>query len=234
MHHTSWRLVLAMALAPLCASGQPVVTLGPAGEVSVEASLTPIGDVLERFARATGAQLTWDGTLPRQLVTLRVQAPNAAAALAAILEGQALNYAVALDATGARVTTLIIGTQAAGGRPGMSRPAAPPPFSASAPRGNPRRLPPPREVEPEPEPEPESEPPLEEPGPEALAPRNRGDNRPDREGPGAAPIPEAEPTPAPFAPVAPQRYPTSPFNPQARPGQPAPPIFPLATPSPTP
>jgi hypothetical protein len=235
MHRRLWNFVLAVALAPLCASSQPVVTLGPAGEVSVEASLAPIGDVLERFARVTGAQLSWDGTAPRQLVTLRVQAPSAAAALAAILEGQALNYAVALDATGARVTTLIVGTQATGSHPLAGRSASGSAPTSTAPRGDPRRPPPQQEAEPEPEAESENEAAPEDlTPPEALAPGSRRGERPDREGPGAAPSPESAPTPQPLGPATPQRYPTSPFNPQARPWQPAPPVFPLASPSPTP
>lgn len=237
MRHTSRGLVLVLALAPaLCAASQPVVTLGPAGEVSVEASLAPVGDVLERFARVTGAQLTWDGAPPRQLVTLRVQAPSAAAALAAILEGQALDYALALDATGTRVTTLIVGSQATGSR-SAAGPASGSASTSPGPRLDPRRPPPQREAEPEPEPpsEPEAEnEALEDPPPEALAAGNRRGNPADREGAGATPSPEAAPTPVPFGPVPPQRFPTSPFNPLARPGQPAPPVFPHATPSPTP
>jgi hypothetical protein len=143
VRYSTRALVLVLALAPgFCASAQPAVTIAPDGTVSVDADRAPLSEVLDQFARVAGAQLTWEGTPQRALVTLKLQARHPAAALAAILEGQPLDYAVALDLSGTRVTTLILGSapSSAGSRaPSGPGDLAGPRPSSSVPRPAPLR-----------------------------------------------------------------------------------------------
>jgi hypothetical protein len=218
MRTSSRALFLVLALAPgFCAAAQPAVSVAPDGSVAIDADRVPLSEVLDRFARVTGAELTWEGTPVRALVTLRIQAPHAAAALAAILEGQAIDFALAMDLSGTRVAQLIVGSAAASG----ARTAAavsPPPMAARV-RPEPARAPPPAAEEAaEPEPsadetaadtEAEEAERAPEPGPEAGVP---------------TPVSPRPPTVAPISPGV-VRFPVSPFAPQPTP---------LPTPEPTP
>lgn len=103
------RLRLALALSLLAAPSQSglEVTLRDS-RVVVRAVGAPLADVLTRFAQATGAEIVYEGARPRQLVTVVIEAGSPAEAVAQLLEGQGLNYALRLDPTGKNVEMLVI------------------------------------------------------------------------------------------------------------------------------
>jgi hypothetical protein len=98
----------------------------PAGRVSVTVTSAPLSDVLDQLARQTGMKLVYDGAPPRALVRGRqVEDATPADAVADVLEGLGVSYALRLDATGSKVDTLLV-LGAAKGAP-APRPPVPPP-----------------------------------------------------------------------------------------------------------
>jgi hypothetical protein len=196
------------------------------GRVDLTARSAPLSDVLDRLARQTRMEVTYEGAPPRNLVTAAVQAATPAQAVLSVLEGLGVNYALQLDRTGREVRSILLVTApapaAAAGRPatGPSARLPPPP-------------PPPDEGEDEPMVD-EDEPALETRPERPFVPGGR--MRPGRERaerPGA--FEPTEPSQAvPFAPPATApAYPVSPFAPvpvlpqtpaplQPVPGQPQP------------
>jgi hypothetical protein len=97
------------------------------GRVSLKVSAAPLSDVLDRLARQTGMKVVYDGAPPRALVRGRqVENVTPAEAVADVLEGLGVSYALRLDATGAKVDTLLVlgATRSATAPP--PRPAVPP------------------------------------------------------------------------------------------------------------
>jgi hypothetical protein len=91
------------------------------GRIDVAAQAAPLADVLDRLAKQIGMKVVYEGSAPRQLITLSLVGRSAAEAVTAILEGQGLNYALILDATATRVQTLLVtGAVSAGSRPSRS------------------------------------------------------------------------------------------------------------------
>ena len=78
------------------------------GRVSIHSQAAPLADILSRFAQATGTKVVYEAARPRQLVSVVIEAGSAAEAIAQLLEGQGLNYALRLDPTGTSVEMLII------------------------------------------------------------------------------------------------------------------------------
>jgi hypothetical protein len=101
------RIALALWLLAAPSSSEIDVALR-GGRVAVHASGAPLADVLSRFAEATGAEVAYEAARPRQLVSVDIEAETAAEALAQLLEGQGLNYALRLDPSGRRVELLVI------------------------------------------------------------------------------------------------------------------------------
>jgi hypothetical protein len=100
----------AMAAVDVKVSGQ---------SVDVQASNAPLAEVLERLSRQTQMKVVYDGTPPRQMVTLDLRGRTPVEAVVAALEGQGVNYALSMDATGTRVETLLVsGTAMASSGPG--------------------------------------------------------------------------------------------------------------------
>ena len=98
------------------------------GRVDVTAKAAPLAEVLERLGRQTGMKVVYEGQAPRQLVTLALVGRSPAAAVARVLEGQGLNYALVMDVTATHVEKLLVSGGAA------SAPAAPRfPVAATAP-----------------------------------------------------------------------------------------------------
>jgi hypothetical protein len=124
-------IVLVAVLAAL-GSGR-VVSSGTevrldGGRVIVQATSVPLIDVLSRFSQATGAKIVYDAGKPRQLVTVAIDAASQAEALAQLLEGQGLSYAVRLDSTGQGVDMLFLMSKGqSASASAASAPAAPPP-----------------------------------------------------------------------------------------------------------
>ena len=120
----------------------PASTGAPA-QVELVARAAPLNEVLDRLGRQIGMKVVYEGSSPRQLVTLSLQGRTPAETVLALLEGQGLNYALLGDPTGAGAQTLLVtgsapstGTSApaATGRTTPSatlrRPNAPPPGSS--------------------------------------------------------------------------------------------------------
>lgn len=201
------------------------------GRVDVAARGAPLSDVLERLARQTGMQVSYEGAPPRNLVTAAVQAATPAQAVLSVLEGLGVNYALQLDRTGREVRTLLLVTTRG------NVPAAAPPLPLPRPRIPP---PPPPQEDPD---EPMAE--EDDPVPHAVRPERFGERlRPGRERPERPgvfepagpthgvfePAAPAQATPAP-GPVPTPAYPVSPFAPVAPPPQV---VVPRPQPAPTP
>jgi hypothetical protein len=103
------RLKLALALSLLAVRSQSDVdvTLRD-NRVFVRTVRAPLAEILSRFAQATGAEVVYESARPRQLVSVVIEAATTAEAIARLLEGQGLNYAVRLDPTGKNVEMLVI------------------------------------------------------------------------------------------------------------------------------
>jgi hypothetical protein len=121
------------------------------GRLDLRATATPLADVLDRLARTTGMKVVHEGAPPRQQVTLALAGRTHAEAVLGVLDGQGLNYALKMDATGTRVEMLIL---AGAATPSTAPPPAAPPLPMARPVPVPQ--PPPNQVEEE-EPPPEDE-----------------------------------------------------------------------------
>src|SRR5687768_12723182 len=87
------------------------------GRVDLSARSAPLSDVLDRLARQTAMQVTYEGAPPRNLVTAALQSATPVQAVLSVLEGLGLNYALQLDRTGRQVRTLLLVSRT-GGPPG--------------------------------------------------------------------------------------------------------------------
>jgi hypothetical protein len=103
------------------------------GRVSIRSESIPLAEVLTHFAQATGAEVVYEAARPRQLVTVVIEAASPAEAIARLLEGQGLNYALRLDPSGRNVEMLVVtgnggsGASAVTGPDRSPRSSAPPP-----------------------------------------------------------------------------------------------------------
>jgi hypothetical protein len=104
------------------------------GRVSIHAESTPLAEILGRFAKATGAEIVFESTQPRQILSVGIEADSEVDALVRLLEGQGVNYAVRLDPTGREIEMLVInakaGLAAAAASPTRT-PRTPPPMERS-------------------------------------------------------------------------------------------------------
>lgn len=99
------------------------------GVISLAADGAPLSDVLDRVSAVSGMKVVYDGPQPRQRVSVAIRAGSWSEAVYRLLEGQALNYAVALDASEARVETLVIvNSRGAAEAPRPAVPAMPPEY----------------------------------------------------------------------------------------------------------
>ena len=135
-------LVTAAVLvaAPLAHAGVDIRP-GDGGRLTVRADAAPLSDILDRLAKQTGMKVVYDGAPPRQLVTATLENRTPAEAVLGMLEGQGLNFAIAMDRTGLRVETLMMAGAAGPGPVPGSLPQAPPP----RPQPQPHAPPPPIE-----------------------------------------------------------------------------------------
>lgn len=101
-------LAVLTALA-ISTPGMAAVDVRVSGQsVDVQASNAPLSEILDRLSRLTQMKVVYDGAPPRQMVTLDLRGRTAVEAVIAALEGQGVNYALAMDATGTRVETLLV------------------------------------------------------------------------------------------------------------------------------
>jgi hypothetical protein len=193
------------------------------GRVDLSARSAPLAEVLDRLARQTAMEVTYEGAPPRNLVTAALLSATPAQAVLSVLEGLGLNYAIQLDRTGRQVRTLLLITRT--GHPVRTPGATPDPTPALRPP-----VPPPDDSDEEPVVEDDE--PAVEVRPERPGERMGRPGRPDRPGvfePGMPP--GAAPFPPPNAP--PPAYPVSPFAPVA-PGVAPVPLVPAPPPDPNP
>ena len=94
--------------------------------VDIQATNAPLSEVLDRLSRQTQMKVVYEGAPPRQMISLDLRGRTPVEAVVAALEGQGVNYAMAMDDTGTRVQTLLVTGTA--GRPGAERAAAAPEF----------------------------------------------------------------------------------------------------------
>src|SRR5262249_34680526 len=111
---------LAILLAATVSASDVDVRATAGGRVTLRVASAPLSEVLDRLSRQIGMKVIYDGQPPRTVVRGRqVEDATPADALANILEGLGVSYALRLDATGAKVETLLI-LGAAGGSVGTS------------------------------------------------------------------------------------------------------------------
>jgi hypothetical protein len=225
--------VLALLAATAIPGAAEVTVRVNGGTVDLTATAAPLADVLDRLGRQTGMRVVYEGTAPRQLVTLSLQGRTPTEAVLSVLEGLGVNFALVADATGARVQTLVVAGAAAvsaSSSPVRSRPAplagrrpfAPPPGST------PETLEPAFEEVDSEEDVPEEPFPGLPPGTDVNDPTGlRGAPDPALVNPGA---PQGQTVPPPgLVPMAPvQSFPVSPFAPQPQPFPQLPPGVPGA------
>jgi hypothetical protein len=185
-------LVVLLVARPLMAE----VTITPTGDqhVSVRVVAAPLAEVLDQLARRTGMRVSYEGSQPRQPITLTVEDRTTVQAVMAVMEGQGLNFGLRMDASGTRVDRLLV-LGLAPVTPGSASP------SGSTHAGRPPSMQPlPTNGEDEPEdPTPEIDQPDPEPPPglsPPVIPRRPGGPG----GPGGPPMRGPMPTAAPSAP----------------------------------
>jgi len=153
------RFKVALVL-PLLAVGSPsaIDVSVRADRVVVHSTAAPLSDILTRFAQAAGAELVYESSRPRQLVSVGIEAGSQAEALSRLLEGQGLNYALRLGPNGRDIQLLVIGpstsTPAPAGASGPNRGRQQPPPELEQDLSGPEADEPEQAVEEPPEPEP--------------------------------------------------------------------------------
>ena len=182
--------------------------------VDVQAVNAPLSEILDGLARELHVKIVYEGPPPRQLLSVDLKGRTPAEAFLAIVEGQGLAYAVALDATGTRVETVLM----AGGNNAPAAAAGPPP-----PPPRPERMP------------------REPVADDAPAPLDDNDFTDDEAPPdtGRPVVPHAKPSEAPpppsqgvFLPAPGADYPSSVFAPKPPAPEPSKPPKPESTPPP--
>lgn len=104
------RAGLAVLTALAAASpGSAAVDVTVSGQsVDVRATSAPLSEILDRLARQTNMRVVYDGAPPRQAISLDLHGRTLVETVIAALEGQGVNYALAMDTTGTRVETLLV------------------------------------------------------------------------------------------------------------------------------
>lgn len=124
MARTAAALLLFLALP-----ARAEVTITVVGErVSLRAVAAPLSSVLDQLARQTGMKVIYEGSQPRQPVTLTLESRTPVETVLAVLEGQGVNFGLRTSESGTRVDRLLL----AGSGPAGAAPAPPPPKAATA------------------------------------------------------------------------------------------------------
>lgn len=97
---------LVLALAPPMRGGVEIVSAGDRFDVT--AFQAPLSEVLEGLARKTRMKVVYEGPAPRASVSVELRGRTSAEAVLGVLDGLGVDYALALDATGTQVETLVI------------------------------------------------------------------------------------------------------------------------------
>lgn len=86
------------------------VRVSPDNLVDVQATNAPLSEILDGLARQLNIKIVYEGPPPRQLLTVDLKGRTPAEALLAIVEGQGLAYALAMDRSGTKVEKLLMAT----------------------------------------------------------------------------------------------------------------------------
>ncbi len=147
--------------------------------IDLQATAAPLSEVLERLAKQTGMKVAFDGSAPRQLVTLSIRGRPLADTVLALFEGLGVNFALVTEADGAGVRSLVV--------TGSTAPSSSPPSPSRSIPERPSALTRPRAAEPD------------LPFEDAEPPQDDGFLA-DPDGGGAPPMPSEPPTRAPVPP----------------------------------
>ena len=202
-------IALTVAAGLPAAADAEVEIRNNGGRLDLRATATPLADVLDRLARTTGMKVVHEGAPPRQQVTLALAGRTHAEAVLGVLDGQGLNYALKMDATGTRVEMLILA--------GAATPSTtPPPAAPSLPMARPMPVPRPQ---PDAQADEDEAPPEEEAAEPEVPQRPRIPGQPREGQDGMQPTVPAGQIPRPAVPpgaTAPgNAFPVSPFAPAA-------------------
>ena len=210
----------ALTVLAIANPGMAAVDVRVSGQsIDVQASNAPLSEILDRLSRQTQMKVVYEGAPPRQTVTLDLRGRTLVEAVVAALEGQGVNYALAMDETGTHVQTLLVSGTAS---------TSPSPSRAGAGSSmEERRAAAAREIPPPPEPViEEPEPVAEEDGQAAPPDSSAGLNLPTGASGQGSKDGQAEAPPAPAdgglggfsaSPFAPQAAKPQPPQPQATP-----------------
>jgi hypothetical protein len=100
-------LVIAAASA---ATAGTDVQLSVGGLLSIRAADAPLREILDRIEDKTGMKTIYDGIPPSQHVTVTLADLTPAVAIAELLEGRGVRFAMSTDRVGAKVVTLFLTT----------------------------------------------------------------------------------------------------------------------------
>jgi hypothetical protein len=123
-------LLPALALLLSAAAVPRVEVLAGPGRITIRADGAPLSDVLDELSRKAGIEVVYEGPRPRHPVTARIVALPEEEAIARLLEGLPVGWALRRNAN-SRVGTLVIA-----GDPSR-RPSVQPPRPSPSP-GRPR------------------------------------------------------------------------------------------------
>ena len=209
----------ALTALAISTPGMAAVQVQVSGEsVDIQATNAPLAEILDRLSRQTRMKIVYEGAPPRQMISLDLRGRTPVEAVVAALEGQGVNYALAMDATGTRVETLLVSGVAStgGGKP----------VGAAEDRRSAAREMPPEPIVEEPEPVPEEEGQVPADTGAAVAMPTAQQGAQGAQGKDGQPEPAAPPeaglggfSSSPFAPTAPKQQPPQPqatpppFNP---------------------
>jgi hypothetical protein len=98
------------------------VRVSPENRVDVQATNAPLSEILDGMARQLKIKIVYEGPPPRQLLTVDLKDRTPAEAFLAVVEGQGLAYAFAMDKSGTKVESLLM----AGGNNAPNANAGPP------------------------------------------------------------------------------------------------------------
>lgn len=98
-----------IAVLILTSRAEAAVEVRVAGEsVDIQATNAPLAEVLASLSRQTQMKVVYEGAPPRQTISLDLKGRTPVEAVVAAMEGQGVNYAMAMDDTGTRVQTLLV------------------------------------------------------------------------------------------------------------------------------
>jgi hypothetical protein len=105
------------------------------GHVWIRATNAPLPEILDRLQEQTGMKVIYDGPRPQQNLGVTIEDQTLTAVLSTLLDAHGIKYAVALNAAGTQVATLLItggtptaaSSPSAAGRPPARQDMPPPP-----------------------------------------------------------------------------------------------------------